>query len=101
MFAPFRRLPEASRLREDRSLLHPRPGCLFFWLRNVWDMTIEICSKYPDRGSQGILHTYKYCVSKGVEGWVGEEKKDKKDIETAAVTIKPEKKEITVADDTA
>jgi len=26
-------------------------------------MTIEIYSKDPDRGSQGILHTYKYCVS--------------------------------------
>ena len=42
-----------------------------------------------------------FLSKKGVEDWVGEEKKDKKDIETAAVTIKPEKKEITVADDAA
>ncbi len=42
-----------------------------------------------------------FLSKKGVEDWVGEEKKDKKDIETAAVTIKAEKKEITVADDTA
>ena len=26
-------------------------------------MTIEIYSIYPDRGSQGIFRTYKYCVS--------------------------------------
>jgi len=26
-------------------------------------MTIEIYSIYLDRGSQGILRTYKYCVS--------------------------------------
>ena len=26
-------------------------------------MRIEIYSRYPDRDSQGILRTYKYCVS--------------------------------------
>ena len=42
-----------------------------------------------------------FLSKKGVEDWVGGEKKDKEGTETAAVNFKPEKKEITVADDTA
>ncbi|MBT8350637.1 MAG: hypothetical protein KJO26_05310 [Deltaproteobacteria bacterium] len=41
-----------------------------------------------------------FLSKKGVKDWVGEEKKDKADIETAAVTHKTEKKEICITEDT-
>jgi len=41
-----------------------------------------------------------FLSKKGTEGWVGEENKGEEEIETAAVTLKPDKKEITVTDDT-
>ena len=41
-----------------------------------------------------------FLSKKGTEDWVGEENKVEEEIETVAVTFKPDKKEITVTDDT-